>query len=81
MICIDIAPFYPDEQHSSDFPNMSDLASTQPRTQNSSSIFPEYMLTPESPDFRESTNDDVATSNVDPAHEDHVLNKISQANN
>ena len=80
LICIDIAPFYPDEQHSSGFPQMDELVSTQPRTQNSSSIFPEYMLSPDNPDFRESTNEDVNRTNVDPAHEDVVLEKITKAN-
>lgn len=69
LICLDIAPFYsarePDEQKQERYPEVGDLMMTNPRTQDSSGIFTEYMLVPEFPDFKSTKNEDAPKDNVD----------------
>lgn len=81
---MDIAPFYPnkepDEQTEERYPEHNDLVMTQPKTQDNSSIYPDYMLLPQSPDFWDSRSDDAPKDNVDMETQAGVLERLIRGN-
>lgn len=62
------------------YPEISDLQTTQPKTQDNSSIFPDYMLLPQIPDFRDSRSDEAPKDNVDSETQSGVLERLIRGN-
>jgi len=59
---------------------MEVLNQTNPKSQNSSSFWAEYMLEPKEPDFNENDQTETPTTNMDAETEYQVLEKLTNAN-
>lgn len=85
LVCIDIAPFSPGvdpgEEENERYPDLSMLNTTNPKVQNCSSFFPEYLITPTSCDFKDTHIEDAPSDNVDEEYQQQVGERLEKCNN
>lgn len=79
LIAIDVAPSYEDINDELILPDLTKYVNTTPKTQNSTDVYPEMMVKPDSPDFRFTENS--KASNVPEEYESKIIDSLEKANN
>lgn len=78
LIAIDVAPSYEDINDDLLLPDLDKYVISNPKTQNSTDIYPELMVKPSEPDFKYTENS--KSSNVPEEYESKIIAGLEKAN-